>query len=130
MARYNPIGYHNGTIWPHDTVIAAEGFLRYGHTTAARRLLIGLIEAAMRMPRHRLPELFAGSARYRDGAPLSYPDANAPQAWAASATLRACELLGQMRGLDRGKTALRGQREQPPAPPRGRLPIATARIEG
>jgi glycogen debranching enzyme len=102
MARYNPIGYHNGTVWPHDTVMAAEGFLRYGHVAAARRLLVALIEAAVQMPHHRLPELFAGSARQLNEAPLIYPDANAPQAWAASATVRACELLGQMSGLRRG----------------------------
>lgn len=99
MARYNPIGYHTGTVWPHDTVIAAEGFLRYGHAPVARRLLVALIEAAIRLPSHRLPELFAGSPRHRDETPLAYPDANAPQAWAAAATLRACGLLEQMRGL-------------------------------
>jgi len=102
MTRYNPIGYHNGTVWPHDTVIAAEGFLRYGHVAAARRLLAALVEAAVQMPQHRLPELFAGSPRHRDEAPLSYPDASVPQAWAASSTLRACELIGQMSGLRRG----------------------------
>ena len=105
MARYNPIGYHNGTVWPHDTVITAEGFLRYGHAGAARRLLVALIEAAVQMPHHRLPELFAGSPRHRDESPLAYPDANVPQAWAASATVRACEILGQMSGLQRGFVA-------------------------
>jgi glycogen debranching enzyme len=99
MSRYNPIGYHNGTVWPHDTVMAAEGFLRYGYGASARRLLVALVEAAVQMPHHRLPELFAGSARRRDEAPVSYPDANAPQAWAASATMRACALLGEMSGL-------------------------------
>jgi glycogen debranching enzyme len=101
MARYNPIGYHNGTVWPHDTVLAAEGFLRYGHAAPARRLLVALVEAAMQMPHHRLPELFAGSQRHRDEPPLAYPDANVPQAWAASATIRACELLADMSGLHR-----------------------------
>jgi glycogen debranching enzyme len=105
MARYNPIGYHNGTVWPHDTVMAAEGFLRYGHMAASRRLLVALVEAAVQMPHHRLPELFAGSARLPNEAPLTYPDASAPQAWAASATVRACELLGQMSGLRRGSFA-------------------------
>jgi glycogen debranching enzyme len=102
MARFNPIGYHNGTVWPHDTVMAAEGFLRYGHVAAARRLLVALLEAAVQMPHHRLPELFAGSARQPHEAPLIYPDANAPQAWAASSTVRACELLVQMSGLRHG----------------------------
>jgi glycogen debranching enzyme len=87
--------------------MTAEGFLRYGHVAAARRLLVALVEAAVQMPHHRLPELFAGSPRRRDEAPLAYPDANVPQAWAASATVRACELLGQMSGLQRGLLAKR-----------------------
>ena len=93
MARYNPIGYHNGTVWPHDTVLAAAGFLRYGHTKEARLLLDGLLQAATRFAEQRLPELFSGYPRQPNGRPVPYPDANAPQAWAAGATLLAVEML-------------------------------------
>ncbi len=95
MARYNPVGYHTGSVWPHDTVIAAQGFQRYGFDAAARRLLHALLEAAVLMPHHRLPELFAGCPRQAFPHPLLYPDANAPQAWAAGATLLAIDLLAE-----------------------------------
>lgn len=95
MARYNPLGYHNGTIWPHDTALAAAGFLRYGHTTAARRLLDGLLSAAAAFPEQRLPELFAGYPRGSGNCPVPYPDANVPQAWAAGAVVLAAHLLQQ-----------------------------------
>src|SRR4029077_9169391 len=81
------------------TVLAAEGFIRYGHTGAARRLLEAVLSAALRLPNHRLPELFAGHARRDSREPLAYPDASAPQSWAAAATLRACELLDHLRAL-------------------------------
>jgi glycogen debranching enzyme len=93
MASYNPIGYHTGSVWPHDTVMAAEGFLRYGLFDPARRLLQATISSALRLPYHRLPELFAGYSRRHFPEPIAYPDASAPQAWAAAATLRACALL-------------------------------------
>jgi glycogen debranching enzyme len=95
MARYNPISYHNGSVWPHDTAIAALGYLRYGHRTAARRLLLALVEAATRFPDHRVPELFSGHARGAGESPVSYPDSNIPQAWAAGAVVLAARLLSR-----------------------------------
>ena len=96
MTRYNPLGYHNGSVWPHDTALAAAGFLRYGHMAAAQRLLDGLLSAAAAFPEQRLPELFAGFARGSGRCPVPYPDANVPQAWAAGAVVLSAALLQQI----------------------------------
>lgn len=98
MARYNPISYHNGSVWPHDTALIAEGLRRYGYGDRAAVLLRGLIDAAIRLPEHRLPELFAGYARVSSGSPVPYPDASAPQAWAAGAIILAVDLLRHIEG--------------------------------
>ena len=95
-AGYNPIEYHNGTIWPHDTAIVAEGMRRYGHREAASHLALMLIQAADAFE-YRLPEVFAGFPRSETGAPVEYPTASRPQAWAAGAPLLA---LRTALGLD------------------------------
>jgi glycogen debranching enzyme len=95
-AGYNPIEYHNGTIWPHDTAIVAEGMRRYGHREAASHLALMLIQAADAFE-YRLPEVFAGFSRDETGAPVEYPTASRPQAWAAGAPLLA---LRTALGLD------------------------------
>ena len=100
-ARYNPIGYHTGSVWPHDTTLAAAGFLRYGHVGSARQLLDGLLQAATRFPEQRLPELFSGHPRQPHGRPVPYLDANAPQAWAAGATLLAVALIKRISAKER-----------------------------
>lgn len=81
--RYNPVGYHLGTVWPHDNSIIAVGFRRYGFDAEAHRILSGLVEAAMHFNGYRLPELFAGFARDEYDYPVRYPVACHPQAWAA-----------------------------------------------
>lgn len=81
--RYNPMGYHVGSIWPHDNSLIALGFKRYGHDDEVLRLLSGLYEVALRMPDGRLPELFCGYPRVGDEDPVRYPVACSPQAWAA-----------------------------------------------
>ncbi len=81
--RYNPVGYHLGTVWPHDNSLIAMGFRRYGHDAEAHRILSGLVEAAMHFSGYRLPELFAGFAREEYDLPVHYPVACHPQAWAA-----------------------------------------------
>ncbi len=86
-ARYNPMSYHNGSVWPHDNAMIAAGFARYGFGTEAARLLDGLFAAAERLELHRLPELFCGFPRRNGGGPTPYPVACAPQAWAAVAPL-------------------------------------------
>jgi glycogen debranching enzyme len=81
--RYNPIGYHVGTVWPHDNALIGAGFRRYALDGEAVRLLAALVEAASRFPDQRLPELFAGFERGSEAAPVSYPVACHPQAWSA-----------------------------------------------
>jgi glycogen debranching enzyme len=80
---YNPLGYHIGTVWPHDNSIIASGFKRYGFDAAALRIFVGMVEAAMHFDGHRLPELFCGFRRDDYGIPVPYPVACQPQAWAA-----------------------------------------------
>ena len=81
--RYNPIGYHLGTVWPHDNALIAAGCRRYGFGNAADRIFVGLLEAAMGFNHYRLPEVFAGFPREEYGVPVHYPVACHPQAWAA-----------------------------------------------
>ncbi|MBI2186102.1 MAG: amylo-alpha-1,6-glucosidase [Acidobacteria bacterium] len=83
--RYNPMSYHNGSIWPHDNALIAAGFARYGLTGAAARVLTAMFDLSETVDLHRLPELMCGfHRRGRDG-PTLYPVACAPQAWAAGA---------------------------------------------
>ncbi len=92
-SRYNPMSYHNGSIWPHDNALAALGFARYGLREAAATVLEALSGAAARMELNRLPELFCGFKRTKGQAPTSYPVACSPQAWASAtplALLQAC----------------------------------------
>ena len=93
QARYNPMSYHNGSIWPHDNALIASGLARYGHTEAAMKLLTGLYDASLQFSQHRLPELFCGFPRRPGEGPTLYPVACSPQAWAAAAVagmLQAC----------------------------------------
>ncbi|HEY8440301.1 MAG TPA: amylo-alpha-1,6-glucosidase [Xanthobacteraceae bacterium] len=82
--RYNPMSYHNGSIWPHDNALIALGLARYGMKSAVDRLFTGLIDAAVYMDMRRLPELFCGFQRARGRGPTHYPVACAPQAWASA----------------------------------------------
>lgn len=83
-ARYNPISYHNGSIWPHDNALIALGLARYDFKDAVERIFRGLFESAAYMDLRRLPELFCGFKRQRGRGPTLYPVACAPQAWAAA----------------------------------------------
>jgi glycogen debranching enzyme len=83
-ARYNPMSYHNGSIWPHDNALIALGFARYGHKRFVARLFKSLFEAAIYMDMRRLPELFCGFQRGRGRGPTYYPVACSPQAWASA----------------------------------------------
>ena len=82
--RYNPMSYHNGSIWPHDNAIIALGLAKYGLTSIGERLFKGLFDAAGYMDFRRLPELFCGFKRSRARGPTLYPVACSPQAWAAA----------------------------------------------
>lgn len=83
-ARFNPMSYHNGSIWPHDNALIALGMARYGHKTAVESLFNGLFNAAVYMDHRRLPELFCGFQRQHGHGPTLYPVACAPQAWASA----------------------------------------------
>jgi glycogen debranching enzyme len=92
-ARYNPMSYHNGSVWPHDNALIALGFARYGLTAEVLRVLDGLFAVASHMDLRRLPELFCGFSRRPGRGPTLYPVACMPQAWAAAAPmalLQAC----------------------------------------
>jgi glycogen debranching enzyme len=84
-ARYNPMSYHNGSIWPHDNALIASGLSRYDLRDEALLLLNGLFEASIAMELHRLPELFCGFGRRAGERPTLYPVACSPQAWSAGA---------------------------------------------
>ncbi|MBL6752389.1 MAG: amylo-alpha-1,6-glucosidase [Nevskia sp.] len=83
--RYNPMAYHNGSVWPHDNALIALGLARYGLKAEVTQIFQGLADAAGYMELKRLPELFCGFARRRRNAPTLYPVACAPQAWASAA---------------------------------------------
>ncbi len=89
--RYNPMSYHNGSVWPHDNALIAHGFARYGLKREAVRIFRGMFEALPYLDLLRLPELFCGFNRRRNKAPTLYPVACAPQAWASAAPLAALE---------------------------------------
>jgi glycogen debranching enzyme len=86
-ARYNPMSYHNGSVWPHDNALIAAGFARYGFRREAARILEGIFNASIYIDLRRLPELFCGFPRQRSQGPTFYPVACIPQAWAAVAPL-------------------------------------------
>jgi glycogen debranching enzyme len=91
--RYNPMSYHNGSIWPHDNALIALGMAGYGLKHAAAQVFAGLYEAAVYMELRRLPELYCGFQRRRGRGPTLYPVACSPQAWASGAPflmLQAC----------------------------------------
>ncbi len=92
-SRYNPLSYHNGSVWPHDNAIIAAGMARYGFREFAGRVLMSLLDMSGAVELHRLPELICGVERRLGQGPTLYPVACSPQAWAAGAVfmlLQAC----------------------------------------
>jgi glycogen debranching enzyme len=85
--RFNPMSYHNGSVWPHDNALIAAGAARYGHGDLARRVMTGLFDASIAMDLHRLPELFCGFPRRPGESPTLYPVSCSPQAWSSAAVL-------------------------------------------
>src|SRR5262249_55527084 len=100
---YNPIGYHTGTIWPHDNAIVALGLARAGFRDEANRIALAQLEAAA-FTGHRLPEAFAGFQRSVSHFPVPYPTACSPQAWATAAP---CVFVQAMLGLEAREGELR-----------------------
>jgi glycogen debranching enzyme len=110
-ARYNPMSYHDGSIWPHDNALIALGFARYGLKHSVAHLFKGLFDAASYMDLRRLPELFCGFQRERRRGPVLYPVACAPQAWASATAFTLLEAaLGLEFDAARGEIRLRDPR--------------------
>lgn len=105
-ARFNPMSYHNGSVWPHDNALIAAGLARYGYAQHAARIFSALLDAASASPLNRLPELYCGFARDPTAAPVPYPVACSPQAWAVGsvylmlAAVLGLKLDGQRREIE------------------------------
>ena len=110
---YNPLTYHNGTVWPHDNSLIALGLARYGYRSEALRIVRSLLAAAGSLG-YQLPEVFGGFPRSEAPQPIAYPTATKPQAWAAGAPIL---LLQVLLGLepDRGRETLRSAAGEMPA---------------
>ena len=103
QARYNPMSYHNGSVWPHDNALIAAGFARYGLKEKANKIMNLMFHVSQSMDLNRLPELFCGFQRRPGDGPTLYPVACSPQAWASAAPfymLQSCLGL-EIRALDR-----------------------------
>jgi glycogen debranching enzyme len=92
MGGYNPVSYHCGSVWPHDTAIVAAGLARYGFTDAALQIVRALLDAAQTSG-GRLPELFSGLDRSEFSVPVPYPTSCSPQAWAAASPLLCLRIM-------------------------------------
>jgi glycogen debranching enzyme len=122
---YNPIGYHTGTVWPHDTSIIADGFQRYGYQRQAIEIVRSLLAAAERFELYRLPELYGGYGRADFDFPVDYPTACSPQAWAAGAIpLLITTMLGLRVDVQRRHIEIR------PSLPQLSDPITYIRLRG
>jgi glycogen debranching enzyme len=111
QARYNPMSYHDGSIWPHDNALIALGLARYGLKHSVAHLFKGLFDAAAYMDLRRLPELFCGFRREKGRGPTLYPVACAPQAWASATPFTLLEAtLGLEFDSVRGEIRLRNPR--------------------
>ena len=122
-AGYNPLGYHTGTVWPHDCSLIAQGLARYGRWDEAFRVARGVLEASAHFD-HGLPEVFSGLSREETPFPIAYPAAARPQAWAAGAGVL---LLQVLLGLE---PARRTRTLQAVAPTGGREWPGTVRLSG
>ena len=103
-SRYNPLSYHNGSVWPHDNSIIAYGMAKYGYKKMAGQILLAMLDLSGEVELHRLPELFCGLKRRPTEGPTLYPVACSPQAWAAATPffiLEAC--LGVTMQAERGR---------------------------
>jgi glycogen debranching enzyme len=129
MARYSPLSYHNGSVWPHDTAIGVAGLRRYGFVDEANQVALGLLAAADALG-GRLPELFAGLTTTEMPVPVRYPTSCSPQAWASASPLL---LVRSFLGLEPDVPA--GRIELDPRLPEGSstlmvadFPLAGARV--
>jgi glycogen debranching enzyme len=111
QARYNPMSYHDGSIWPHDNALIVLGLARYGLKHSVEAVFKGLFDAASYMDLRRLPELFCGFQREKRRGPTLYPVACAPQAWASATPFTLLEAaLGLEFDAQHGEIRLRNPR--------------------
>jgi len=96
-ARYNPMSYHNGSVWPHDTAVIAAGMARYGFTEDVIRLTQALFDASLYIDLQRLPELYCGFPARKGEAPTTYPVACSPQAWSVASVFLLIQSFLQIR---------------------------------
>ncbi|HSN07068.1 MAG TPA: glycogen debranching N-terminal domain-containing protein [Candidatus Angelobacter sp.] len=122
MGRYNPVSYHNGSVWPHDSAVIAAGLARYGFVHEAQIVAQGLLAASDRFD-NRLPELFCGFDRREFDVPVPYPTACSPQAWAAAAPVM---LLRALMRIDPWIPS--GELRVAPALPASFLPLRLDRV--
>ena len=131
-ARYNPMSYHNGSVWPHDNALIAMGLGRYGMRRPPAALLTGLFEAALSFDLKRVPELFCGFARRPGIGPTRYPVACTPQAWSSASVFA---MLGALLGISFDPEAHRVSFLQPALPhwldtlTVSNLPLGTASVD-
>lgn len=131
-ARYNPMSYHNGSIWPHDNALIAAGLARYDLKDETVRLLESIFQLSLFLDLHRLPELFCGFPRREGAGPTLYPVACSPQAWAAASVFL---LLKAALGLDINAEAREISFDNPRLPPSvrrltiERLPVGEAEVD-
>jgi glycogen debranching enzyme len=92
LRAYNPMSYHNGSVWPHDNALIAGGLMRYGFVDQAQRVVMSLLDAASAFG-GRLPELFCGFGRGEYSHPVPYPTSCSPQAWAAASPVHLLRTL-------------------------------------
>jgi glycogen debranching enzyme len=125
--NYNPMSYHNGTVWPHDNSIIAAGLRRYGEAEAARKVVAGIMEAGFRMPSYRLPELFCGFKRdfQFHSNPAEYLVSCNPQAWGAGTVFH---LLQTMLGITPDALDQRLYINPMPVPLTGRIAVDDMRV--
>ncbi len=112
-ARYNPMAYHNGSVWPHDNALVAAGFAHYGFKEHVLKVMGALFEASLFLELNRMPELLCGFLREPDDSPTLYPVACAPQAWAAAAVF---QLIAASLGLTLRAEHRRVEFERPMLP--------------
>jgi glycogen debranching enzyme len=123
MAGYNPVSYHNGSVWPHDNSLILAGFARYGFQQPAITLANAMLETTAHFPEYRLPELFCGFSRHSTPFPVDYPTSCIPQAWAAGALVLVTQALA---GLFPDSDELRNY----PPPHRRRLRLRDIAFRG
>lgn len=124
--RYNPMSYHNGSVWPHDTALVAEGLARYGFRRSAQRLFDALCDMSQVSDLNRLPELFCGFPREPGRLPIGYPVACAPQAWSSATVF---SMLRGLLGLEIDAGSAGVKFEHPRLPTRvGRITLGQLRV--